>query len=102
MIAGLSSSGALQSLYPQYNKKKVSKVKKVHSGSSSLEELSSGKETDETDQLEASATTHYQASISEETKDLETISYTPGNPYANAKKSLDSSFLLGMNVDEKA
>ena len=102
MIAGLSSSGALQSLYPQYNKKKVSKVKKVNNGSSALEELSPDKEADETSELETTATANYQASVSKETKDLETISYTPGNPYTAAKKSLDSSFLIGMHVDEKA
>lgn len=101
MIAGLSSSGALQSLYPQYNKKKVTKVKKVHSGSSSAQEISS-KDSAAEDDTEDTITANMQAALAEETKDLDSITYTDGNPYVSAKKSIDESLLLGMNIDEKA
>ncbi len=102
MIAGLSASGALQSLYPQYNKKKISKIKKVHSGTSSMEQVSSSSEQSDAETIDDAVAANYQATLSEETKDLEMISYAAKNPYTNAKKSIDESLLLGMNVDERA
>lgn len=102
MIAGLSASGALQSLYPQYEKKKITKVKKIHSGETSAQEVASSEAKQETDSMEDTIAANYQASLAEETTDLDSLSYASQNPYVSSKKSLDSSLLIGMNVDERA
>ena len=102
MIAGLDASGALQSLYPSYNKKKVSKVKRVSHGGPSASELSNTKITDDTDTLEDTITATMQASLAEKTEGVDILEYNDSNPYAAAKKTLDGSLLIGMNIDEKA
>ena len=100
MIAGLDASGAVQSLYPSYNKKKVSKVKRVKSGSSFASEATAKKENENT--IDDTITAAMQTALAEETEGLETIQYDSSNPYAAAKKTRDQSLLLGMNIDEKA
>lgn len=102
MIAGLDASGAVQSLYPSYNKKKVSKVKRVTHGGPKASELSSTKDTKQTDTMEENIAATMQASLAEEVEGLDILEYTDSNPYTASKKNLDSSFLIGMNIDEKA
>ncbi|MBQ1689511.1 MAG: hypothetical protein II073_09565 [Lachnospiraceae bacterium] len=102
MIAGLSASGALQAMYPQYNKKKISKVKKVSAHEASTEELQDSSSLTEASALEDEIASNYQTTLAEETQGLETISYDSANPYQASKKSLDESLLLGLHVDERA
>lgn len=102
MIAGLNASGAVQSLYPTYNKKKVNKVKKVSHGGPSTSELSNSKKTDDTNDMEYNIAATMQAALAEASNSLDKLEYNDSNPYITAKKTLDSSLLIGMNVDEKA
>lgn len=102
MIAGLDASGAVQSLYPSYNKKKVGKVKRVTHGGPSASELSDTKETKDNDTIEDNIAATMQASLAEETEGLNMLEYDESNPYTTAKKTLDGSLLIGMNIDEKA
>lgn len=102
MIAGLDASGAVQSLYPTYNKKKVGKVKRVTHGGPSASELSNKKDVSDTDTLEDNVAATMQAFLAEETAGLDILKYNDTNPYIAAKKTLDSSLLIGMNIDEKA
>ena len=97
MIAGLSANGSLQSLYPQYNKKKVTGVKKVNREHASLE---NAEKTEHTDAMEDMATSNYVAALMAEATEYELL-YDPQNPYSQSKKILDQSFLLGTYVDER-
>lgn len=97
MIAGLSTSGALQSLYPQYNKKRVSGVKKVHRQTDSSK-------TDSTSDVNATpedtTVSNYAAALLQEAEEQE-LQYDPENPYSCSKKILDQSLLLGAHIDEQ-
>lgn len=102
MIAGLDASGAVQSLYPSYNKKKIGKVKRVTHGGPSASELSDTKDTNDANSMEDNIAATIQASLAQETEGLNMLEYKDANPYTTARKTIDSSLLIGMNIDEKA
>ena len=98
MIAGIGASGSVQALYPQYNKKKISPVKGVHEERGSLEEISNRSSSDN-NTLEDTIASNYQSKLAENVGEQEMIAYNESNPYMQARKSLDESFLVGMNID---
>ena len=98
MIAGIESSGSIQALYPQYSKKKISPVKAVTEEQGSLEQISNRNSSDK-NTLEDAITSNYSAKLAEDVGEQEMIAYNESNPYTQAKKSLDESFLVGMNID---
>lgn len=100
MIAGISGSGSLQGLYPQYNKRKVSKVKRIHKDEASFSEITEAS-TEDTTPMENAVLSNYQETLEKETEGLEMISYDTTNPYMCSKKAIDSSLLLGINIDER-
>lgn len=98
MIAGIGAYGSLQGLYPQYSKKKVTPVKAVKEERGSLEEINK-KNSSEQNKIEDAITTNYKAKLAESTKEQNAVSYDTSNPYNQFQKSLDESFLVGMNID---
>lgn len=100
MIAGISASGSLQGLYPQYNKRKVSKVKRIHKDETSFSEAKETS-TQDTTPMESTIFSDYQATLADEVEGEEMISYDTSNPYMCSKKSIDASLLLGINFDER-
>lgn len=101
MIAGLDASGAISALYPSYQKKKVSKVKKVSRDTPTASGIREDKDEEE-NTLETSLLAAMQEQISEELEETGSITYASDNPYVSAQKTIDKSLILGMNVDEKA
>lgn len=98
MIASVGAYGSLQALYPQYSKKKISAIKRVAEERGSLEDISNRNSSDK-NTLEDTVTSNYQSKLAEDVNEQEMVSYNENNPYTQAKKSLDQSFLVGMNID---
>lgn len=98
MIAGIGASGSVQALYAQYSKKKISPVKGVTEERGALEEISNRNSSNK-NTLEDTIASNYQSKLAEDVSQQEMVTYNENNPYSQVKKSLDESFLLGMNID---
>lgn len=98
MIAGIGASGSVQTLYPQYSKKKISPVKRVTEEKGSVEQISNRKFSD-TNTIEDTITSNYHKKLTDTVSEQKMVVYNENNPYIQSKKSLDQSFLIGMNID---
>ncbi|MFA9465867.1 MAG: hypothetical protein ACERKN_16425 [Velocimicrobium sp.] len=87
MIAGVTMSGQISGLYPQYNTNKIQSIKKIQTAEPQESPLIDQKQEEQSS-----------VSLSEELKNAKTVSYT-SNPYEQSRKIAENSLLVGQNLD---